>query len=331
MLYITFSKVKAFTIAIFALIIPLALAACGQSTEQKKIGIIVPIEHKAMNEIIKGFTETLKATYPHPVKIKIANAQSDMNLERAFIQQMRDEKYDIIVPIGTDASQLSAALIKEQAIVSLASRLTDEDRKKRKSCNIAIVHDEISAKTLISFISKTYPDLSRLALIHSPSEKIFTEVEEAKTAAKREGIQIKTFMVPTLNELYSTANAIPAHTQAIFVLKDHLIVSGISTLEIAASKRKIPLITSDQGSVQEGAAFALGVTEKEIGSEGAKLAASILSGKSPCDLPIASLSRLTVFINKSTLSKENQSLDNLLKSAQSQQYKVQFINEEKGR
>lgn len=327
MLYIIFSNVKTFVFIIFSLFVLLGLSACEQAAEQKKIGIIVPIEHKAMNEITAGFTETLKTIYPYPVKIKIANAQSDINLERAFIQQMRDEKYDIIVPIGTDASQLSASIIKDQAIVSLASRLTDEDRKKRKSCNIAIVHDEITAKKLISFIRKTYPKLSRLALIHSPSEKVFSEVEEVKMIAKREGIEIKTLMVSTLNELYSTANAVPADTQAIFVLKDHLIVSGISTLEIAAYKRKIPLITADQGSVQEGAGFALGVTEKDIGTEGAKLAAAILSGKSPCDLPIATLSEPTVFINQSTLLKSNQSLDNVLKTAQAHRYKVQFVKE----
>lgn len=301
------------------------LTGCDSSSNQKKIGIIVPIEHKAMNEIVAGFTETLRENYPVPVKIKVANAQGDINLERAMIQQMRNENYDLIVPIGTDASQMSAAVIKKQPILSLASSLTDKDRKQRKPCNLAVVQDEIPTQKFLSFIHAVYPDLSRLVLIHSTSEKVFPEVQAAIAAGKANGIQVKAMMVPTLNDLYSTANNIPADTQGIIVLKDHLIVSGISTLEITAARRKIPLMTSDQGSVQEGAGFALGVHEREIGVYGAKVAKAILSGVSACDIGIARLTSLTVFINKASLLKENQSLETIQKAAKKLNYAVEFV------
>jgi putative ABC transport system substrate-binding protein len=306
------------------------LAACHSSTNEKKIGIIIPIEHKAMNEIVSGFTETLRAQSPYPLKIKAANAQGDLNLERAIIQQMKNEGYDVIAPIGTDASQMSAAAIHNQAIVSLAASITEQDRAQRKPCNIAVVHDEISAEDLLRFIHLVYPDIKNLTLIHSASDKVFPEVAAAQAAAKQYGIQIKALLVPSLNELYSTASNIPANTQGILVLKDSLIVSGINTLEISAQQRHIPLITSDQGSVQDGAAFALGVHERDIGIAGAKLAAEILSGKPACSLPVVAMTRLTVFVNKKSLEKEQQSLSAIQSAAAKVHYQIEYVASTKG-
>ncbi|RDI44610.1 ABC transporter substrate-binding protein [Aquicella lusitana] len=302
----------------------ISLAGCGSSSHEKKVGIVVPLENKALDEIVAGFTETLRKTSSVPVKFKIANAQGDMNVQRAIIQQMRDEKYDIIAPIGTVATQMSAALIQQQPIISLAANFSQQDRLQRKTCNIAVVHDEISPRQTIAFIHEVYPQLTQLTLVHSASDKIFPEVKAAVEAGKEMGINIQPVMVPTLNELYSVANALPQNTQGILVLKDILIASGISTLEIAAQKHHIPLITADQGSVQDGAAFALGVHEREIGVEGAKLAAAVLSGQPVCSLPIVDMKRLTVFMNTAALAKENQSPAAIQAAAKKLNYKIEM-------
>jgi len=301
------------------------VTGCHSDTNEKKIGIIIPIEHKAMNEIVSGFEDTLRANTNSQLKFKVANAQGDMNVERAIIQQMKQDNYDLIVPIGTDATQMSGAMIQHQAIISLASSMTENERTSRKTCNIAIVHDEISASQLIQFIHQAYPSLQRMALIHSASDKVFPEVEAAIAAGKQAGITIKPMMASTLNDIYSTANNIPSDTQGIFVIKDSLIVSGISTLKKSAEKRGIPLITSDQGSVQDGAGFSLGVHERDIGVEGAKLAAAILSGKSPCDLPIVEMTKLTVFVNQESLMKQKQSLDGIHSAANKFNYEIENI------
>lgn len=313
---------------VLLLIFCLLLSGCHASTHEKKIGIIVPIEHKALNEIISGFTETLQQLYPDPIKFKIANAQGDMNLQRAIIQQMKDEQYDLIVPIGTVTTQMSLAAIRQQPILSLAAVYSQQDRNQRKNCNIAVVRDEISTEQLLQFIHRVYPQLSHLVLVHSTSDKIYPELAAAKVIGKKLGIEIKTMLAPSLNELYSLANAIPDDAQAILVLKDNLIVSGISTLEMAAEKHHIPLITSDQGSVESGAAFALGVRERDIGMEGAKIARAILFGKSACELPIVDMTHLSVFINKKILIKENQTLLPIEVAAQANKYRVEFVNAE---
>lgn len=312
---------------IFKSIIITALAlisGCNnENSGQTKIGIIVPIEHAAMQEIVAGFSDTLHEKYQKPVKIKVANAQGDANLQRSIIQQMNDQHYDLIIPIGLSATQMTLSIVKQQPVLSLAADISETDRKNRTPCNIAVVHDEIPPEKTIAFIHAVYPDIKQIALVHSSSEKVYPEIKAATTKANELGITIKPLMVSTLPELYSVGNAIPKQAQAILVLKDHMIVSGISTLAKIASDRHIPLITSDQGSVQGGAGFALGVREKQIGVEGAKLAADILQGKTACSLPITEMKNLTVFINPNAMKSENQSIEAVEASATKSNYKIE--------
>lgn len=307
----------------------LLLTACGSSTENKKVGIIIPMEHKAMTEIVMGFTQELLKTSPVPVKFKIANAQSDINLQRSIIQQMKNEHYDLIVPIATGTSEMTIAAIKEQPIVSLAATYTQEERALRKPCNVAVVHDEITSEPILKLIHDTYPHLTQLTLIHSATDKIFPEVKDTIVLGKKYGITVKPMMTTSLNDLYSLSKAIPNDAQGILVLKDSLIVSGITTLELVANKKQIPLITSDQGSVQDGAAFAIGVHEKDIGIEGAKLAAKILAGENACHLPITEMTKLTVFINPQAIAKENQPLDLILQNAKRNHFEIELVNANK--
>lgn len=310
---------------LFSIMTCIILSSCQQQNSTAiKIGIVVPIEHKAMDEIVNGFSTTLKQSFSQPITIKIENAQGDANLQRAILQQMRDQQYTMIVPIGMTATQMAVSMLKKQPIVSLATDFSEQDRSKLNPCNLAIVDDEITPKQLIQFIHTVYPQLTQLILIHSSADKIMPQVAETIAAGKQNNMTINHLMVATLPELYTSAQAIPPQTQGIFILKDNLIASGISTLEKIAETRHIPLMTSDQGSVQDGAGFALGVHEKEIGIAGAKLAGDILHGKSACALPITKMTKLTVFINQNSLKKAEQNPEPILTAAKQLGYAVEL-------
>ena len=318
--------IKNFICKVIFITVFLSLSACHSAEDTKKIGIIIPLEHQALNEIVKGFVETLTTATNEKLEFKIANAQNDMNLQHAIIQQMQDENYALIVPVSSTTTEMTLALIHDKPIISLASSYTKEERNKRQPCNVGIVHDDIPPEKLINLIHQTYPQLTRLTLIHSPSEKIFPDVKKTIQAGKQFGITVNTKMISALPELSIATQAIPADTQGIMVLRDNLIASGISTLALFAENHHIPLITSDQGSVEAGGGFALGVHEKEIGVEGAKLAAAVLNHQPICNLPIIELTKLTVFINATHFAKEKQNIAALQQAAKKLNYQAEIIN-----
>lgn len=302
------------------------LCACQQqNVATTKIGIVLPLEHKALQEIVAGFTDKLHAIYHQPLQIKVMNAQGDINMQRAIIQQMRDQNYAMIVPVATSVTQMTAAMIHQQPIVSLAADFSEQNRRALHPCNIAVVDDEIPPQKLIAFIHAAYPTLTHLVLIHSTSDKIFPDVKVSIAAGKLNNIEIKPLMVATLPELVSATAALPADTQGIFILKDNLIASGIATLAQVAKVKHIPLMTSDQGTVQVGAGFAIGVHERQIGEEGALLAKAVLSGQPISGLPITKMQNLSVFINKSALQQEDQDTARLIAVAKDLHYNVEFV------
>jgi putative ABC transport system substrate-binding protein len=292
-----------------------------------KIGIILPLEHQALNDIVAGFSEKLPKMYGESVQIKIMNAQGDVNLQRAIIQQMHDQHYDLIVPVATGTTQMTLSMVHDTPIVGLAADLSEADRQKLTPCNIVIVHDEIPPRKLIEFLHMTHPKLKKLTLIHSTSDKIFPDVQATIAVGKQLGIEVKALMVATLPELTSATQALSNETQGIFILKDNLIASGIATLAKAANDKHIPLFTSDEGSVQSGAGFSLGVREKQIGEEGAVLAAAVIAGDSACHIPNVEMRKLTVFINKKSLEKELQDGNNIETAAKKLNYQVAYVEE----
>lgn len=313
-------------LALIALLIVCILVACHSNSDAKKIGIIVPLEHKAMDEIVAGFTETLSNEMKIPLQFKVQNAQGDMNIERAIIQQMNNSQYDMVVPIGITATQMSLATIHHQPIIGLAAHFTEKERKEVKPCNITAVHDEIPLTKSLAFLHRAYPNLTQLTLVHSAEDKVFRQVDEARASGISLGITVKPLMVPTLNELYSIAKAIPANSQGIFVLKDHTIASGIATLAMVAKDRHLPLMTSDQDSVLVGAGFSLGVPEREIGVLGAKLAKAVLDGQPVCSIPIVDMPNIRVFINQKMLTDEGQSQAPIIKAAKESGYPIEFVD-----
>jgi putative ABC transport system substrate-binding protein len=312
---------------LFFVIFLTSLISCNKNTDHTQtISVILPMEHKALQEIVSGFTDKLHAIYPKPIKINVLNAEGDVNVQRALIQQAHDSNDTVIVPVATGVSQMTAAMIHDKPIVSIAADLSENDRKKMHPCHFTVVQDDIPPEKILAVVHAAFPKLTQLTLLHSASDKIFPDVKAAIEAGKKVGIEIKPLMIATLPDLVSASQALPNSTQGIFILKDNLIASGIATLIKTANEKKIPLITSDNGTVESGAGLAVGVHEREIGEEGAILAAKILSGKSAGELPIVKMEKLTVFVNKKALEDEGQSFSNINNAARKLNYKVEKMS-----
>ena len=262
------------------------------------VGIVAPVNIPAMTEIIDGFKQGLNAHYPGHIHYIVDNAQGDINIMRSSFQQLKARNVQLVVPIGTATAQMAASVNYTQPIVALAAEFKEKDRAKFKNKNITNILDEIDINKQIHFIHSAFPQLKHITLIYGTAPQVLPEANEAITAAKRYGITVQKLMVTTLPKLYTISQHINKNSQAIFILKDELIVSGINTLVKQAAKKQILLIASDDGSVQKGADFAVGVSERLIGIGGAKLATQVLiKGKSPRDIPVKIMQHYHVYVS----------------------------------
>ena len=278
------------------------------SSADLQIHFVMPIEHQALRDIIAGFQEALARDVTTPIHYTVHNAQGDANLQRSILQSLMREKTDLIVPISTTTTQMSLKIIKDKPLLSLAAMYTEADRKAHQLTGVL---DEISMLQFATFVAHVTPSKGMIVLVHSADDRRVTDAQEMEALLKSKGFSVKRLMIQTLNDLYTLSQSLPATATALLIFKDNLVASGITVLKKATEEKKMLLITADEGTVKSGAPLGFGVTEKDIGREGAKLAAQILKGTSPAAIPIQHLRDLKVFVN-SKFVQQNPAFQDLL-------------------
>ena len=286
----------------------------------KNIVVVLPIEHEALNDIVSGFKENLESKSDKTLKITVKNALGDINIQRTIIQQAKDQKVDMIVPVGTSTSQMAAAMVRHIPIVATASLPI-------KAINVTGVNDEINVDKAYNLMKSVKPNLKKISVIYTPQDKNYEELKKLKAIAEKDKVEIHEVLVPNLTELYANAKSMPNDSDFRFIFKDNLIASGITVLINESNLDKIPLVTSDEGTVEKGACFALGVKEKAIGVQAADLASQILNdGKTPDMIPFESLKKLNVFENKKACTLQGLAPELVSQSAKKLNYTVIDLN-----
>lgn len=261
------------------------------------IGILVPVEVPAMKQIIAGYEATLNKTVKKPISYLVKNAQGDANIQRAILQEFNAANVSAVAPIGTSATQMAISIIRNKPIIGIAADHLKTQAKKANNPNVTGVASKVPPAARIQFIQKAIPKLKKITLIYSTDQRIFNQVNEFEKTADKNGIQVQKLMMTQLPDLYAIGKNIAPDTQAIFVFKDELVISGLNILLHKAHEKHIPVIASDDGSVAKGAAFALGASEYQTGADAAKLTAQILNGKKAGDIPVYAIKNYFVFIN----------------------------------
>ena len=297
---------------------------CQAHNQPITIGVVAPIDIQAMHEITAGFEQTLQQQYPGKLQIIVKNAEGDPMLQQAIIKQFSKQHIDYIAPIGTATFEMTAAMLHKTPILAIAAELSPAQRKNLTNQQVTDVVDEVQVPIQLKFVRQVMPHLKHITILHSTSNKIADEVAAFKQSAAAANIGVQDLTMPQASDLYTISWHIDPKSQAIFILKDEMIVSGMPTIVAQAERMHIPVIASDDGSVQNGAAFALGVREKDIGVRSAQVMLQALGGKSMAQLPITTLKHYTVFVNTQHAKRQGINLNKLSTQASKYHYPLQY-------
>jgi putative ABC transport system substrate-binding protein len=285
----------------------------------------VPIALPAMTQIVNGFEKSLSAESKSPVKYLVKNAQGDINMQRSILQEFNSPHVNLVAPIGTDAAQMTIAMIRNKPIVGIAANHLKSQAKKANNPDVTGVLSRVSPTERMHFIHESMPQLKKLTIVYSADDRIFSQVKQFEIAAKQNHIQVQKLMVSQLSDLYTLSKNIAPNSQAIFILKDELVVSGLNTLLQQARIKHIPVIASDDGSVGKGAAFALGVSEYQTGVDAGKVAAAILNGKKARNMPVHIMKHYFVFLNPTSAKTQGVNPTLVKAAAKKLGYKVNLL------
>ncbi|MEM9242714.1 MAG: ABC transporter substrate binding protein [Pseudomonadota bacterium] len=298
------------------------LMGCHQSTSDRsiRVAVVLPMELPSMDQVVAGFETQLKKAYPGNVDIIVKNARNNPQRLKSLVAQFNQSDIDVIVPIGLSASRLAVDAIQQKPIIAIAA--SDAQLSAGNHKNLVILQDMPSPQKQLQFIHAALPTLKYLTLIHSDDPFIIDQVQQLNSIAGQYGITIENLAVKNRSDIYRRVHSLNPHTQAMYMLQDPVVMGGISPLVKQAEAQYIPLIASDNGSVQNGAAFALGVKQYDVGIAAANLLLEVLNKQAKPAKSTQVMENYTVFVNSAATAHQGFTVDQLEKAAKALAYPI---------
>ncbi|MXQ48434.1 peptide ABC transporter substrate-binding protein [Streptococcus pneumoniae] len=290
------------TLAVLALIIVGSIFySLGQSNagseksskEKVKVGVLQFVTHDALDAINEGISKGLEESGygKDRVEIDYVNAEADQSKIQTMSKQLVANGNDVLVGIATPAAQGLANATKDIPVVMgaisdpVGAKLVSD--LKHPSANITGVSNQVPVAQEVELITKLTPDAKTIGVLYASSEdNSQSQVEKFEKLAKEKGLTVKTYAVPSTNEIISTMAVMTGKVDAIFVPQDNTIASAMKTVAASANKAKLPVYVVDDSMVKNGGFAAIGQNQFDLGVETGKMVAQILDGKAVKDMPV---------------------------------------------
>lgn len=301
----------------------LLFVSCEKQTEKRPvIAILTPTTHPSLEQIEKGFVQSIEAVDPNKYHFAVFNAHGNKMLMRSEIEEIARQHPALVFTIGTSASQMTAEVFRKKELITpiVFTSVNDPvgfhivNSEESPGGTITGVKEILNLEEELAILFRYKPDLKSLLLVYNPTEPgLEKDQKEIERLLKEKHTQLITVEVFKTNEILSKVSPFMERADAMIVLKDNTVVAGLDVLVKLCNQHQIPLMASDLDSPDKGATFGFGVYEIDFGIEAAKKALQILDeGIPPSHIPVTPVSHFDLRINKSAAQK--QGIDPLLSS-----------------
>jgi putative tryptophan/tyrosine transport system substrate-binding protein len=285
-----------------SMFILLLFTSCNTSEDDKiSIAILTPVTHPSLEENESGFKKTMNEKNPGKYRFETYNAQGNKILLRSEIEEIARQEYSLVLTIGTSTSQMIKEVFEKKKLKTpvVFTCVNDPEGYNIVSPNITGVKEMLQFDEEIAALLYYKPDIKNILLIYNPAEPGLQKDQQAvEQILLDRGIYLRTIEVFQTNEMLSKVSPFMSMADAIIILKDNTVVSGLDVIIKLCNLHKIPLMASDLDSPKRGAAFGYGVYEIEFGIEAAKKALKIIDdGISPEMIPVTPISGFILKVN----------------------------------
>jgi len=279
------------------------LSGCNSTKNQ--IGILMPVEHVALQAAADGFVEGLKASglkEGKDFKIKLMNAGGkDADVVAYSKTLVAESKMTLGVGTGASKALLSASIDKGSTKPVLFTAVTDPvDAKLVSSLDngsgfVTGTSDAQPVAAQIELIKECIPDADKIGIIYTQSEtNSVIQANQAEAAATELGLSVERNTCTNASDISSTAAALCAieGMDAIYIPTDNNIAANTNAVKQEANSKGILVVAGEEGMVKSGGHVTLSIDYHELGVRTGKMAAQILKGeKQAGEIPVGTMKR----------------------------------------
>ncbi len=282
------------------------------SADAKKIAITAIVEHPSLDAVRKGALEALADEgfkEGQNLTINFQSAQGNMATTAQIAKQFVAENPDVIIAIATPSAQ--AIVSNTNTIPVVFSAITDPLEAKLvpkldgSGTNVTGASDALPLEPQLELIKETIPSVKNIGFVYSPGEVNSTVILKLlKEKATAMGLNIIEAPAQKSGDIAMAAHSLVGKVDVIYTSTDNNVINAYEALAKVAKEAKIPLISSDPGVVERGAAVVLGVNYHQLGTETGKITAKILKGERPGQIPVYHAKELDLMVNKKSASEQ---------------------------
>lgn len=275
-----------------------------------KIGIAQIVEHPSLNtireNIIAQLAEEGYIDGVNGVVIDYQDGQNEQSNLKTICQKFTSNNYDLIIAIATPTAQVAYGETTEIPIIF--SAVTDPvaaglvaELDTAPGGNITGVSDAVSASKIMDMAMLITPDIKNLGVLYTSSEtNSQSVVEDLREYASANGLTLIESPVTNSNEIPQAAANLAAKADAVFSPIDNTVASSMPMVVKTFNDAKIPFYVGADSMVNDGGLATDGVNYEELGKETGKMAARVLGGENPGDIPVMTMDETKFYINRTT-------------------------------
>jgi putative ABC transport system substrate-binding protein len=277
------------------------------------IGIFQSVDSPTGSEVRRGILQAfadagLRDGRDIVVSIRIAN--NDIAEVQRIARDLASERFDLIMPLSTQALQAAILAAGTAPIVFGAvavPHLVGAGRSaENHRANVTGVVSTGPVRQTMALIREVLPKARRVGTLWTSSE-INSEyyLDQARTAAAELGFELVAVPVTGPHEIHaSLQRLLNKKVDCLFPMSDNTLNSSFDVIGRAAEENAVPLFASFLRSVEFGACAALGYDFYEMGVKTGSLAVRIMNGESPARIPIQSMDEVKLFVNARAAARQ---------------------------
>ena len=306
-------KMKKLLCIALALIMVLALAACGESgTEEPSlatdpageettpagdettpageakyvVGICQLAPHTALDAATQGFIDTLEAELGDAVEIKNNNAGGDANNCTTIIDGYIAEGVDLILANATGALQAAASATAEipvlgTAVTNYAIALgLDDTMVEVLGNNISGTSDLAPLAQQAAMIQELFPDAGTVGLLYCSAEpNSVYQVEVVKAELEALGYATEAYAFTDANDLATVTQNAADNSDVLYIPTDNTAANNTEAIANIVIPAGVPVVTGESGLCSGCGVATLSIDYYELGQVTGEMAVQILTGE----------------------------------------------------
>ena len=273
-----------------------------------KTAIVYFALDQGTEQCVKGLVDGLKASgfeEGRNLEVRRVDAQGEMINIPAILQNYDSSDVDLIMTITTPCLSGACNKVKHKNVVFTC--VTDPiaaGAGKSRQEHLPFVTGVGSFPPVshtLGMMQKLLPGLRAVGTMFNPAEaNSVKEITVAREIYRSRGVRLEEVALSGSNEVLQAVQILAGRdVQAIWIPGDNTAIQGYEGAVKGAKDAHLPLITDECSALERGGLACLGVGIYPASLEAGKLAARVLRGEAPQNLPLQEVAVEEIGISRS--------------------------------